>query len=145
GGGGGGGVGGGGGAGAAGGGGGQADRNPPGRRPAVAVRPRRVSLPQPAFTASVMPMPGADARPRRGDWAMMRAEPGASLDDTVTSSFSGFSLTLAWASVSPTTLGTTPCSAFERTSVTRSPEDRWPRAGYCLTTTPTRCRGPAGR
>src|SRR5204862_8298882 len=97
------------------------DRHHPRRQAALELRARRLALPQPAFTTSVMPIPGADARPRRGDWATTRADPGASsLGDTVISRSSGFSLAFAWSRVSPTTLGTTPCCAFERTSVTRS-------------------------
>ena len=46
---------------------GPADRNHPRRRLAVALRPRGVALPQPPFTASVTPIPGAEARPARGD------------------------------------------------------------------------------
>src|SRR5207244_4145708 len=51
------------------------DRDLARRRPTVALRSRGLALPQPPFTASVIPIPGAEARPARGDWATIRAEP----------------------------------------------------------------------
>ena len=50
----------------------------------------------------------------------------------------------AWPSLRPTTFGTTPCSARGTTSITRSYEDSVPFAGYCASTTLSRCPGLRG-
>ena len=56
----------------------------------------------------MIPIPGAEARPARGDCATIRAEPGASPGEMVTSSLRLFSLTLARSIVIPTTSGNPP-------------------------------------
>src|SRR5207237_1856765 len=118
-----------------------ADRDHQGCRPPVAVRPRRLALPQPPFlsgradeppglfwaaptsgawTLRTSRIPGAAATPQRGCCETTVPEPPPC---TFTSSFSAASLARARDTLSPTRRGTTPCWAFGRTSVTWSHED----------------------
>ena len=104
----------------------------------VAVRARRLALPQPAVhfpTVSVISRPGAAAVLAGTDCAVtLPVSPP--LTDTFRCSRASFAF--AFASRRPTTRGTTPCSDFSAISVILSYADAVPRRGNWPTTKPTR-------
>ena len=125
-----------------------------GGRSPLALRPRRLALPQPPALATLARDDERHAEARRGrdarrrDPARRRAPSAAVGDEPADRPASARGRPAARARPAverPTTLGTVPCIGFASTSRTVSKRPRCePIAGISPTTTPTRCPGRAG-
>ncbi len=107
-----------------------------GREP-LALRPRRIALPEPAVqgreTLSTTRIPGVAARPGRGSCPTTRPLMPPS---SAARSFSCASLARALATFIPTSFGTTPYTARETTSLTFWYAESVPSVGFWPTTIP---------
>src|SRR5581483_5391617 len=117
-----------------------AHRDHEGRRPPVALRPRRFALPQPEVL-SVTSSPGADAVSERGDWPITLPCPEPT---TLTFTLSFASRFFARPTELPTTCGIAPCRDLATTRWTSSYAESVPFDGYWPSTTFSRWPVRAG-